>query len=94
MTLAIFPIETDIKGGTMHTVKFAQEQNRLIFCPDINLLKDKYQPNFAKIRGIRHLLDSKIAQKYSSNHYDKVLNLLEKHRLFLKQKISSTLKLF
>ena len=49
MTLAIFPIETDMKGGTMHTVKFAQEQNRLIFCPDINLLKDKYQPNFAKI---------------------------------------------
>ena len=32
LSLAVFPIETDVKGGTMHTVQFAQDQNRLLYC--------------------------------------------------------------
>ena len=35
LSLAIFPIETDILGGTMHTVKYAKKQGRLIFVPDV-----------------------------------------------------------
>jgi DNA processing protein len=29
---AVIVIETDIEGGTMHTVKFCQEQNRILSC--------------------------------------------------------------
>jgi DNA processing protein len=31
---AVFVIETDIKGGTMHTVRFAKEQGRMLGCLD------------------------------------------------------------
>ncbi|MBK7867213.1 MAG: DNA-processing protein DprA [Ignavibacteriales bacterium] len=31
-SLATVVIETDVKGGTMHTVKFTKEQNRLLYC--------------------------------------------------------------
>lgn len=80
LSLAIFPIETDIKGGTMHTVKFAKEQDRLIFCPDISKLKNWYDPGFTKIRGIESLLASRDAFPYSESDYDTVLNMLEKKR--------------
>lgn len=33
-SLATIVIETDVKGGTMHTVKFTKDQNRLLFCID------------------------------------------------------------
>jgi len=35
LSVAIFPIETEVQGGTMHTVRFAHEQDRLIFCPNL-----------------------------------------------------------
>ncbi len=31
---AVFVIETDIKGGTMHTVRFARDQGRILGCLD------------------------------------------------------------
>lgn len=31
---AVLVIETDVKGGTMHTVRFAREQNRSLACVD------------------------------------------------------------
>jgi DNA processing protein len=33
LSLAVFPIQTGIAGGTLHTVKFARAQGRLLFCP-------------------------------------------------------------
>jgi DNA processing protein len=33
MSLAIIPVQTDVEGGTMHTVRFAEAQHRLLFCP-------------------------------------------------------------
>ncbi|MGX1902605.1 DNA-processing protein DprA [Thermolongibacillus altinsuensis] len=33
LSLAVCPVQTDIKGGTQHTIKFAKDQNRLLFCP-------------------------------------------------------------
>lgn len=45
---AVFVIETDVKGGTMHTVRFAREQQRPLACvshPDKWLSEDKTKGN-------------------------------------------------
>jgi DNA processing protein len=44
----VFVIETDVKGGTMHTVRFAREQRRPLACvshPDKWLSEDKTKGN-------------------------------------------------
>jgi len=44
----VFVIETDVKGGTMHTVRFAREQRRALACvshPDKWLAEDKTKGN-------------------------------------------------
>ncbi|MGI6083634.1 MAG: DNA-processing protein DprA [Limnochordia bacterium] len=33
LSLAVIAVQTDIEGGTMHTVRFALEQDRLVMCP-------------------------------------------------------------
>ena len=33
LSLAVFAIQTDVEGGTMHTVRYAERDHRLIFCP-------------------------------------------------------------
>ncbi len=35
LSLGVCPIQTDVDGGTMHTVQFAHEQRRLLFFPKI-----------------------------------------------------------
>ncbi|MBC8147261.1 MAG: DNA-protecting protein DprA [Bacteroidetes bacterium] len=81
LSLAVFPVETDVKGGTMHTVGFAQEQNRLLFCPDIS--KINYEQGFSKIRGIEKLINENIAKPYTKNTYKEILVFLEEKRVKL-----------
>ena len=71
LSLAVFPIETDIKGGTMHTVGFAKEQNRLLYSPDISQIP--YDNNFNKIKGIKKIIDEGTAQPYTSEDYEKII---------------------
>ncbi|GIW50264.1 MAG: DNA processing protein DprA [Anoxybacillus sp.] len=33
LSLAVCPVQTDIKGGTQNTIQFARKQNRVLFCP-------------------------------------------------------------
>ncbi|MCA1053644.1 DNA-processing protein DprA [Rossellomorea aquimaris] len=33
LSIAVCPVQTDIEGGTQHTINFALKQNRLLFCP-------------------------------------------------------------
>lgn len=33
LSIAVCPVQTDIEGGTQHTIKFARKQRRLLFCP-------------------------------------------------------------
>jgi DNA processing protein len=45
---AVLVIETDVKGGTMHTVRFARKQQRLLACiahPERCLVEDKTKGN-------------------------------------------------
>jgi DNA processing protein len=75
LSLGIFPIETDIKGGTMHTVGYAKKQNRLIFVPDVfhPSLQAQYANSvgysFSKINGIKELINNREAIPYSKENY-------------------------
>lgn len=75
---AVFPIETDIKGGTMHTVRFAEEQGRLLFCPDLSSIKD-YPRNFPQSNGIKKLINESRAQSYNGHKYEEILNKIKNH---------------
>ena len=75
---AVFPIETDIKGGTMHTVRFAEEQGRLLFCPDLASIKD-YPRNFAQSNGIKKLINENRAFSYTGKKYNKILDIISNH---------------
>jgi DNA processing protein len=82
----VFPIETDIKGGTMHTVRFAEEQNRLLFCPDLYSIKD-YPRNFDKSNGIMKLIKDSRATAYKKSDYKNIIRKLEKHKNLLQEEI-------
>lgn len=94
LSLGVFPIETDVQGGTMHTVGFAKKQNRLIFVPDIRnqgLLdmysKDVVGVGFSKIRGIRYLIDNGDAIPYTKDTFNDVKRQIEEHSIGKEEKI-------
>lgn len=77
LSLAIFPIETDVKGGTMHTVGFARKQNRLIFCPNyFTSTNQEMLLQNPKMRGIKMLLDEKTAMPFSKENVEQVMKIL------------------
>ena len=57
LSLGIFVVETDIKGGTMHTVKFAENEDRFISA--LNHPPDKQ--NHPKVKGNQFLINEKKA---------------------------------
>lgn len=73
LSLAVIPIQTDIKGGTMHTVRFAQAQGRLLFCPR-PLDPEMSAPQLA---GIKMLLETKQAEPFDRNDYEVIHNRLQ-----------------
>lgn len=60
LCLAIIPVQSDIKGGTMHTVKFAREQGRVILAPKP---QEIYSP---ESRGIDMILNNGTALEIKS----------------------------
>lgn len=75
ISLGTFVIETDIKGGTMHTVKFTLEQNRYLFVPNFNKLP--YGNNFPKINGTKYLAKEGKAKIYDKSIYPEILEMLQ-----------------
>lgn len=96
LSLAIFPIETDVIGGTMHTVSYAKKQGRLIFVPDVNNLAliDMYNNNvginFSKVNGIRSLINSQDAIPYTKETYSDVSIKITEHYKLLFSKWNMT----
>ena len=76
LSLAVFPIETEIDGGAMHTAKFAKEQGRLLYCPDLNSISN-YPVNSPVASGIIKLVNDGDAEFYTSSSYRELLNALE-----------------
>jgi DNA processing protein len=75
MSVAVVPVQTDTEGGTMHTVRFAEAQNRLVFCPR-PLDKESHLSQYA---GIHMLLRSKRALEFEAKDYETVLKRLAEH---------------
>lgn len=64
LSQAVIVIETDIKGGTMHTVKFAEEQHRFLAC--LWNHPDKLQTH-PKIQGNKKLVSEKKAKQLGTS---------------------------
>jgi DNA processing protein len=86
LSLGVFPIETNVTGGTMHTVGFAEGQDRLLFCPDLDI-STNYPPGSPGSQGVKMLIREKRAEKYTKKDYDTILKKLsnKKSELFPKE---------
>lgn len=80
LSFAVFPIQTDIAGGTMHTVRYAERDNRLLFCP-IPIDGDTSESAWA---GIRMLLRTNRAQSFDKSSYEQVLTRLQVYETVLR----------
>jgi DNA processing protein len=88
LSLATFPIETKVGGGTMHTVRFSEQQNRLLFAPDFSLVKD-YRINEVG-EGVKNLLNDGRASSFTKKSYNDLLIKLQKKKKQLFSKESKT----
>ena len=88
LSLGVFPIETDEKGGTMHTVNFAEEQERLLFCPDLEKIPS-YPRRSRFSRGISMLLRQNRAVPYNKESYDDVIKKLDEKKKDLEGRIET-----
>jgi hypothetical protein len=79
LSLAVVPVQTDVKGGTMHTVGFAEEQRRLLFCPTPPVI-DAAEHQFA---GINMLIRSGRAQPFQADGYELMFERLREQRAIL-----------
>jgi len=66
----------------MHTVQFAQDQNRLLFCPDL-LSMTSYPSNFSKSRGVIQLINEGKATAFTKNLYPEIFKKLDEHETIL-----------
>lgn len=75
LSTAVFVIETDMNGGAMHTARYAQKQNRLIFCPN-----PEYMPkqNRSHSEGVKYLISQGTAIPYSLMNMQPVLEMVQK----------------
>jgi DNA processing protein len=82
LSSAVIPVQTDVKGGTMHTVSFAEKQGRLLLCPcPIQLESSREQ-----YRGITMLIDSGRATGFTIKDYPDLILRIMKHFDELKER--------
>jgi len=76
MSLAVMPVQSDITGGTMHTVRFAEQHGRLLFCPK-PLASEQGQHQYA---GISELIRTGRAREFQAEDYESLLTLFQDHK--------------
>jgi DNA processing protein len=69
MSIAVVPVQTGLEGGTQHTIRFAEEQGRLILCPR-PLAAEQDAPEYA---GIHQLIESGRARAFEADDYADLL---------------------
>lgn len=67
LSIAVCPIQTDIKGGTQNTIGFAKKQNRLLFCP-------VPMEDVPQTMGIKQLLEEGIIELRTTKDIPIILN--------------------
>jgi len=75
----VIPVQTDVVGGTMHTVRFASQQSRLLFCPR-PIVGEEDKPQYA---GIHELIRSGVAQSFNGGNYDEIVDAAKERTLLL-----------
>ena len=78
LSVAVIPVQTDIEGGTMHTVRYAEQQKRLLLCPRPIPLES----NLKQYAGIKRLIESHRAREFANDQYGEILDMLSKHLQF------------
>jgi hypothetical protein len=72
LSVAVIPVQTDVEGGTMHTVRYAEQQGRLLLCPR----PIEAEQSMKQYAGVRHLIETRRAIPFSGDEYTKVLEYL------------------
>lgn len=72
LTRGIFVVETSHKSGTLHTIKYALEQNKIVYILDLSSIKDsnisqKASGNLILLNKEIGVLSPNIPKKYFSN---------------------------
>ncbi len=86
LSLAVFPIETKIDGGTMHAIKSAIKENRLVYAPDISL-SGYHDREIDQLSGIKEILNNGTAIPYSKALYPTIIQTLDKKRIELSEQL-------
>lgn len=73
LSIALFPIQTEVKGGTMHTVHFAEKQGRWIACP-IPIASEENKSQWA---GIKNLIQRDRAWAFQNETYNQLRERLK-----------------
>ena len=76
ISVAVIPVQTGLKGGTQHTIRFAEKQGRTLLCPRPQSVEQTNQA----YDGIRELIDSGRAQAFDAEDYPSLLASLEVKR--------------
>lgn len=77
LSFAVFPIETSMNGGTMHAVRDAVKENRLVYVPDVR--KSGYKnTNIEQLEGIDCLIGDGSATPYTKDKYSSIVASIEK----------------
>lgn len=74
---AVFPIESKVDSGTMHTIRFAMDQKRLIFCPNLSKING-YDNSQERASGVNLLIANEEAVPYTRSNYGEVEEMIEK----------------
>lgn len=77
LSLAVFAIETSIDGGTMHAVKTAKQEKRLVYVPD-HTQSGYLDKEIKQIQGIISLSSDADVEPYTFDSYTKILQQLNK----------------
>jgi predicted Rossmann fold nucleotide-binding protein DprA/Smf involved in DNA uptake len=76
LSIGIIPVQTDVEGGTMHTVSFAFQQKRLIFCPR----PPEKEMHLDQYAGILSLIQEGKAKAFKYDEIQQVVDQLRKYR--------------
>jgi hypothetical protein len=79
LSVVVIPVQTDVEGGTMHTVRYAEQQGRLLFCPR----PIEAEQSLKQYAGVRHLIETRRAVPFWGDEYVAVLDSLVKCRHML-----------
>jgi DNA processing protein len=75
LSLAVFPIETSLNGGTFHAINTGIKYKRTIFAPDVK--RSGYSDiEIPQLEGIKSIIQNNQAFAYTKSDYPKVLKIL------------------